>query len=68
MKTGISKRFVSYTTGRVASGTHQEVPYGGGTAYHLHYLCNWDVPMHRWLPQLLLGAENGPFAGDKGAI
>ena len=66
MKGVISKRPGTYAAERVASGTTREVLYGSGTAYHLHYLCNWDVPMHRQLPQLLLGAENGPFGGGKG--
>ena len=63
MKTVILKPYGTYTAGRVASGMPQEVRYryGGGMVYHLHCLCDWDVPMYRQLPQLLLGAENGPF-------
>ena len=61
MKTVISKPNGTYAAGRVASGMPQEVLNGGGMVYHLQYLCNWDVPMHRQLPQLLLGAENSPF-------
>ena len=68
MKVVISKPYGTYTNERVASGMPQEVLYGGGMVYHLHYWCNWDVPMHRQLPQLLLGAENGPFEGGKGAF
>ena len=68
MKTVISKHNLSYTLESMPRGTPQEVLYGGGMVYHLHCLCNWDVPMYRQLPQLLLGAENGPFEGDKGAF
>ena len=66
MKGVISKRTGTYAAERVASGTPHEVQSGGGTAYHLHYLGVWDVHMHRQLPQLLLGAENGSFYGGKG--
>ena len=37
VKVVISNRPGTYTVGGVASGTPQEVMYGGGTVYHLHY-------------------------------
>ena len=61
MKGVISKRTGTYAAERVASGMPREVQCGSGMAYHLHYLGVWDVHMHRQFPQLLLGAENGPF-------
>ena len=61
MKIVISRPDRTYDYENIATVPTRTRPYGRRTGCQTHYQLNCDVPMHRYTPQLLLGAENGPF-------
>ena len=65
MKIVICRPQYTYKFKNIAAVRTFKRPYAAVRTYGVHIWPNADVPMHRQLSQLFLGAENGPSECDK---